>query len=136
MAHGFHFYEGAPPLYRWLYYNMERLASRWTAGLIVLNREDLLAAKRFGLIEGENLFLAHGVGVDLDCYRPDPPTGEGQSDDGSWRYAGGCPGGYLRGRVYSQQEPHPAVAAWKRWSAEMPAARLLLVGNGETWKRR
>ena len=48
MAHGFHFYEGAPPLYRFLYYNMERLASRWTAGLIVLNREDLLAAGRSG----------------------------------------------------------------------------------------
>ncbi len=68
MAHGFHFYWGAPPLYQLLYYNMERLASRWTAGLIVLNREDLLAARGFGLIEGESLFLVHGVGVDLDEY--------------------------------------------------------------------
>ena len=68
MAHGFHFYEGAPLLYGLLYYSMERMASRWTTGLIVLNREDLLAARGFGLIEGENLFLVHGVGVDLDEY--------------------------------------------------------------------
>ena len=68
MAHGFHFYEGAPLLYRLLYYSMERMASRWTDGLIVLNREDLLAARGFGLIEGKNLFLVHGVGVDLDEY--------------------------------------------------------------------
>jgi len=68
MAHGFHFYRGAPLFYRLLYYNMERLASRWTTALVVLNREDLWAARRFGLIEGESLFLVHGVGVDLDQY--------------------------------------------------------------------
>ena len=38
-AHGFHFYDGAPLLNWLLYYNMERLARRWTAGLVVINGE-------------------------------------------------------------------------------------------------
>ncbi len=129
MAHGFHFYEGAPLLYRLLYYNMERLASRWTAGLIVLNREDLLAAGRFGLIEGENLFLVHGVGVDPDYYCPEPP-GQAQIDTG-----GGIPEDAPVAVCVAEFTPNKnhalLLAAWKMVAAKTPAARLLLVGRGE-----
>ncbi len=63
-AHGFHFYEGAP-LQNWLlYYPVEKLAARWTDGLIVMNQEDFdNAQKRLGFCEGQNLFFVHGVGV-------------------------------------------------------------------------
>lgn len=37
--------------------------------LIAINEEDLWAAKGFGLIEGENLFYVHGVGINLDDFR-------------------------------------------------------------------
>ncbi|OIQ58343.1 putative glycosyltransferase EpsD [Moorella thermoacetica] len=64
-AHGFHFYHGAP-LRNWLlYYPAERLAARWTNGLIVMNREDYDSAVKMGFRPGENLFYVHGVGVDL-----------------------------------------------------------------------
>jgi len=70
-AHGFHFYRGAPWPYWLFYYPAERLAARWTDGLIVMNKEDLERAKRMGFKEGENLFYVHGVGVDLARFSPD-----------------------------------------------------------------
>ena len=40
MAHGFHFYEGAPALKRFLYYHAEKFLSKYTDVLITINRED------------------------------------------------------------------------------------------------
>ncbi|MCG0274831.1 MAG: glycosyltransferase family 4 protein [Thermosediminibacteraceae bacterium] len=67
-AHGFHFYKGAP-LKNWLiYYNMERLAARWTDGLITMNEEDYEAAKNLPLRNKNGVYKVHGVGVDLKKY--------------------------------------------------------------------
>ncbi|GCD81088.1 glycosyl transferase family 1 [Parageobacillus thermoglucosidasius] len=67
-AHGFHFYEGAP-IQNWLiYYTAEKMARRWTDGLIVMNEEDYKNGKRLGFKENESLFFTHGVGVSLDQY--------------------------------------------------------------------
>ncbi len=69
-AHGFHFYSGVP-LKNWLtYYNAERVAARWTSGLIVINQEDYMNARRMGFKAGENLFFVNGVGVPLEVYEP------------------------------------------------------------------
>lgn len=68
-AHGFHFYKGAP-IQNWLmYYTAEKLARRWTDGLIVINEEDYENGKRLGFRENESLFFTHGVGISLDEYR-------------------------------------------------------------------
>ena len=67
-AHGFHFYQGAPRRNWLIYYTAERIASRWTDGLIVMNREDFENAQQLGFKPGENLFYVHGVGVDLKQY--------------------------------------------------------------------
>lgn len=71
-AHGLHFYKGAPWPYWLFYYPAERIAARWTDGLIVMNREDFERAKRMGFVEGKNLFYVHGVGIELKrfCTRP------------------------------------------------------------------
>nr|BAL55460.1 glycosyl transferase family 1 [uncultured Acetothermia bacterium] len=74
-AHGFHFYRGAPWPYWLFYYPAERLAARWTDGLIVMNKEDLERAKHMGFKEGENLFYIHGVGVDLERFSSVPENG-------------------------------------------------------------
>ncbi|ATA61619.1 glycosyltransferase [Geobacillus stearothermophilus] len=67
-AHGFHFYEGAP-IQNWLiYYTAEKLARRWTDGLIVMNKEDYDNGKKLGFKENESLFFTHGVGVPFDQY--------------------------------------------------------------------
>jgi len=67
-AHGFHFYKGAPQRNWLIYYNAERVAARWTDGLVVLNKEDFKNARRLGFEPGESLFYVHGVGVDLVQY--------------------------------------------------------------------
>lgn len=65
-AHGFHFYKGAP-LKNWLlYYNMEKLAARWTDGLITINKQDYEVAKKFRLRKNGRVFYVPGVGVDVD----------------------------------------------------------------------
>ncbi|AOL35915.1 glycosyltransferase family 4 protein [Geobacillus thermoleovorans] len=67
-AHGFHFYQGAS-IQNWLvYYTAEKLAARWTDGLVVMNREDYQNGKRLGFKEDESLFFVHGVGVSIDQY--------------------------------------------------------------------
>ncbi|MGB9825611.1 MAG: glycosyltransferase [Desulfofundulus sp.] len=67
-AHGFHFYRGAPIKDWLLYYTAERLAARWTDGFIVMNGKDYENAQKMGFVPAKNLFLVHGVGVDLRRY--------------------------------------------------------------------
>lgn len=64
-AHGFHFYKGAPWYYWAFIYPAEYIAGKWTDGLIVMNQEDYINAKRMGFQPKKNLFLVHGVGVDF-----------------------------------------------------------------------
>ncbi|CAH1211261.1 Putative glycosyltransferase EpsD [Paenibacillus auburnensis] len=67
-AHGFHFYKGAP-IKNWIiYYPIELLASKWTDGIIVINDEDCLAAKKLRLRRKNAVFKTSGVGLDLDKY--------------------------------------------------------------------
>jgi glycosyltransferase involved in cell wall biosynthesis len=67
-AHGFHFYKGAPLLDRIVYSTAERIAAKWTDGLIVINDEDFANAARLGLKPDKNLFLVNGVGVDIESF--------------------------------------------------------------------
>lgn len=74
-AHGFHFYEGAP-LQNWLiYYTAEKVARRWTDGLIVMNAEDYKNGKRLGFRENESLFFTHGVGISFEQYSASSNSG-------------------------------------------------------------
>lgn len=128
-AHGFHFYKGAP-LRNWLiYYNAERLAARWTDGLIVMNGEDFENARRMGFESDKNLFYVHGVGVDLSRYAP--PS---------------FPGGYIRAELglsssdvvvtcIAEMNPNKnhilLLRAWKKLAERYADCHLLLVGTGE-----
>lgn len=62
-AHGFHFYKGGPLKYWILFYPVEKLLSRITDGIIVLNHEDLeiVSEKNF---RPKYTFKLSGVGVD------------------------------------------------------------------------
>lgn len=68
-AHGFHFYKGAP-LFNWLvYYPIEKILSKYTDVLIVINEEDyqLVKRKKFKV---KNVVKFDGVGVNLDRFKP------------------------------------------------------------------
>lgn len=64
MAHGFHFWKGAP-LKNWLfYYPVERFLARFTDRLITINQEDYELAQRFHYRKGGRAEYVPGVGID------------------------------------------------------------------------
>ena len=71
MAHGFHFYNGAPLLNWMIYYPAEKFLSRFTDGLITINQEDYRRAQKFHA--GKTILLP-GVGIDLDKFQKKEPT--------------------------------------------------------------
>ncbi|MDI3542907.1 MAG: hypothetical protein PWP57_510 [Candidatus Atribacteria bacterium] len=128
-AHGFHFYRGAPRRNWLIYYTAERIASRWTDGLIVMNGEDFENAQRLGFKPEENLFYVPGVGVDLSPYS-DPPAGDrnireelriGQDD-----VVVTCVAEFI------ERKNHDFLLnAWRELTKRCNSAHLLLVGKGE-----
>lgn len=67
MAHGFHFFKGAPLINWLLYYPVEKICSRWTDVLITINKEDYeRAKKKFHVKKVEYI---PGVGLDTKKFR-------------------------------------------------------------------
>lgn len=64
-AHGFHFYKGGSKKNNFIYKSLEKVAARWTDGIITMNEEDFAAAKHFKLRRDNSVFKVHGVGVNL-----------------------------------------------------------------------
>lgn len=72
-AHGLHFYQGAPLLNWLLFYPAEKFLAGWTDAIITINEEDYLRVKRkFRLKPGGFVEQIHGVGVDMERFRPRP----------------------------------------------------------------
>ena len=62
MAHGFHFYKGAPLINWLLYYPTEKYLSKFTDTLVTINYEDYnIASKKFN----SNVKHVNGVGLDI-----------------------------------------------------------------------
>lgn len=70
-AHGFHFYRGGRLLQNVLFGGLEKLAGRWTDYLVVINREDEEAARRYRLVTSARLRYMPGIGVDTEYYAPE-----------------------------------------------------------------
>ena len=71
MAHGFHFYQGAPKKNWLLYYPVEKYCSRLCDMIITINEEDYRRAKTFHAKRVEKI---PGVGVNLDRFAPNKAT--------------------------------------------------------------
>lgn len=131
-AHGFHFFHGAPWLNWLIYYPAEWLAARWTQGLIVINREDWTAAQGLGFQPGINLFMTHGVGVDLTSYPP-PAVSAG------WRKPALIPAEAPVLSCVADLTPRKnqryLLQAWREVAAAHPGAYLVLVGEGRSRAR-
>lgn len=69
MAHGFHFYKGAPSKMK-LFYWVEKTLARWTDVLVTINQEDYMASLKFA---AKQKVLTNGIGVDTTkfLYAPD-----------------------------------------------------------------
>ena len=68
MAHGFHFFKGAPLFNRTILKWVERWLARHTDILITINREDYEAAQKFKLKKGGEVAYVPGVGIDLSSF--------------------------------------------------------------------
>ncbi|MGH7385384.1 MAG: glycosyltransferase, partial [Candidatus Rokuibacteriota bacterium] len=75
-AHGFHFQAGAPPIRGAMYRACEQIAGRWTDYLVVINREDEEAARRYRIVPDARIRYVPGIGVDLTKYAPEAVDGE------------------------------------------------------------
>ena len=67
-AHGFHFHAMGGTIRNRLFEFLERKAAQWTDFLIVINREDLAAAKEKNLMPLDRLTFMPGIGVDRSHY--------------------------------------------------------------------
>jgi glycosyltransferase involved in cell wall biosynthesis len=79
-AHGFHFYQGGRPHRNFAFKTLERIAGRWTDRLVVINREDFEAAKKYHIVDDSTLCYMPGIGLDFSKYDKTPPNpGETES---------------------------------------------------------
>lgn len=69
-AQGFHFYRGGSGLKNAVFLTLEKLAGRWTDYLVVVNREDEEAAKRYGIVKSDRVRYIPGTGLNVDRYDP------------------------------------------------------------------
>lgn len=79
MAHGFHFYAGAPVQNWLLFYPIERILSHFTDGMILINGEDYQRAKT--QFHQKRTYLLDGIGVDLTRF----PAADGAEIRRSYR---------------------------------------------------
>ncbi len=70
-AHGFHFHRGGTAWRNAAFLALEKLAGRWTDWLVVINREDEAAARRWRLLPDDRIRWMPGVGVDRTRYSPE-----------------------------------------------------------------
>lgn len=126
-AHGFHFYNGAP-IQNWLiYYTAERIATRWTDAIVVMNNEDYTNACRLGFEPHTSLFYVHGVGVDLGCHPPLSAMGSVREELslGQTEVLVACVAEFNPNKNHCF-----LLEAWKHVSSRRSNAHLLLVGKG------
>lgn len=69
-AHGLHFHSGGSRLGNALFSALERRAGRWTDELVVINREDVLAAHHHRIVPPEHIHSMKGIGVDPGRFHP------------------------------------------------------------------
>jgi glycosyltransferase involved in cell wall biosynthesis len=75
-AHGFHFYQGGSLVQNTMYRTLEKVAGRWTDYLVVMNEEDLQAAKRYRIVPPERVRFMPGIGIDRQLYADKAATSE------------------------------------------------------------
>lgn len=68
MAHGFHFYKGAPLLNRTLFKFIEKRMALKTDCLITINQEDYETAQKFKLNAGGKVYKVNGVGIGIHSF--------------------------------------------------------------------
>lgn len=129
-AHGFHFYAGGNPVKNAVYRNLEKVAGRWTDGLVVMNGEDQRAALEHKIVPAEKLTFVPGIGIDIEQMRSKAAKGPAREQV---RASLGVPQDealFIMVAEFIERKRHvDAVRAFAQ-AAERLRAHLLLVGAG------
>jgi glycosyltransferase involved in cell wall biosynthesis len=75
-VHGFHFHKRGHPLKNLIFLGIEKIAGPWTDYLVVINREDEEAGRRYRIVPKSRLRYMPGIGVDLNYYSADAVSEE------------------------------------------------------------
>ena len=125
MAHGFHFYKGAP-LVNWLiYYPIEKWMARYTDKLVCINEEDYCFAKTHLPCQA---FHIHGIGANSHRFRPIPIAEQTEKKNSLGL------NGFLIisvGELNTNKNQKTAIKAFKEVLNQFPDARLLIAGKGD-----
>lgn len=65
IAHGFHFYKGAPFINRIVYYSVEKFLSRYTDALVTMNEEDYRSSLR---LHAKQTYKINGIGINTNNF--------------------------------------------------------------------
>lgn len=127
-AHGFHFFKGASRKNWLLFYPAEKMAKRWTDGLLVMNGEDCALGKRLGFKENQNMFHIHGVGVDLTEFHEGVEKAKGTKKELSLSKEAvviSCVA-----ELSPRKNQMFLLENWQSIVAQCPNAHLLIIGSG------
>lgn len=126
MAHGFHFYQGAPKKNWLVFYPIEKCMARYCDVLITINEEDYALARKKFHTRVEHI---HGVGVSAERYHPvseeerrEMRKAEGLSDDD---FVILC-----TGELNENKDQKTLIAAAAKLKDTIPNLKVLLAGNG------
>lgn len=129
-AHGFHFYVGGNVAKNAIYRSLERLAGRWTDALVVINSEDLLAAKKYEIVPQPKVHAIKGIGIDIENVTASAQQGPGRAQ---LRRSLGLPDSAVVFIVVAEFIPRKrhsdVIKAFASLNLD-PPARLILVGKG------
>jgi glycosyltransferase involved in cell wall biosynthesis len=106
----------------------ERFATRWTTQVLVACEEEAAAGRAAG-VHATYAVAEHGVDIEVFGYADDAARAVARSTLGLEADAG--PLVVCAGRLCYQKGQKPLLEAWRQVRAQVPASRLLLVGDGE-----
>ena len=126
MAHGFHFYQGAPKKNWLIWYPVEKLMARFTDKLITINEEDYsLARSKFPC----EVCRIHGVGVSTQRYFPhsdeEALAMRKKENLGAGDFVILC-----TGELNENKDQSTLIDAAVLCKEKIPAIKVLLAGNG------
>jgi glycosyltransferase involved in cell wall biosynthesis len=133
-AHGFHFHREGHWLTNQVFRTVERLAGRWTDRLVVINDEDLAAARRHRIVPPARLVHMPGIGLDTAAFSPAVVDA---AEIAAARAAVGVPAGapliVAVGELNRNKRQADAIAALA--AMQHRDAHLVLLGDGDARPR-